>query len=138
MAAEPGLFVILKVGDGASPTEVFTTLPGQQNTTFGGATETADITDKSNNGWSSSMPTILNGNISVTGVAKWDSILERLTQAWLARTTVNMQLLENEDGEGWAGAFRVMRREITGEVRGATQYSMEFAPDGALERVGVT
>lgn len=134
MPAESGVNVLLKVGNGLSP-ETFTTLEGQQSGTFGGNTEVADTTDKSNDGWKSGMPTLLDGTVQVSGVVKWDASFERLQTVWRARGTVNCQLVLNEDGDYESGAFRVTNFQITGEVRDATRYDITLMPDGALTRV---
>ena len=83
MAAESGVNVLLKVGDGGSPT-LFTTVAGQQNTTFDGTTETADITDKANAGWGSTISTLIRGTIQCSGVAVWPDTagLDQVRTSW--------------------------------------------------------
>lgn len=134
MAAESGLKVLLKVGDGGTPTEVFTVLAGQQNTTMGGSTNIADITDKSNNGWELGLATTRSGKVSCSGVAKWDAQLARLEKQWLAGDTVNCECVLNAAGDKYAGPFYVASFEISGETKDATKYSIELQPAAALTR----
>jgi TP901-1 family phage major tail protein len=137
MAVEGGIKVLLKVGNGAT-SETFTTLAGQKMTTFGGSTNVADTTDKSNSGWQTGLATTISGNVSCSGNATWDATLERVRTSWHARTTLNCELILNDNGDKYAGPFYVTSFQIDGEVNDATQYSIELQPAAALTYTAAT
>ena len=124
MAAESGVNVLLKVGDGGSPT-LFTTVAGQQNTVFDGTTETADITDKANAGWGSTISTLIRGTIQCSGVAVWPDTagLDQVRTSWQARTTLEAEITFSIAGAKYFGFFYITAFQISGTHTGATEYS---------------
>ena len=124
MAAESGVNVLLKIGDGGSPT-IFTTVAGQQNTVFDGAAETADITDKANAGWGSTIATLIRGTIQCSGVAVWPDVagLDQIRSSWQARTTIEGEITFSIAGAKYFGFFYITSLQISGTHTGATEYS---------------
>lgn len=129
--SEPGKTVILKVGNGAT-SEVFTTLGGQQQTAWDGSTQSSDTTDKSNNGWQTVQVNTINGTVNVNGVAKWDAQLKRLWTQWLARDTVNCELIMNIEGDKLSGPFSITQMQVDGNVADAVKYNITLQAFSAL------
>ena len=134
MAEIKGTACLLKIGDSASP-EVFTTLEGQQDTSFDGSTTTADTTAKDNAGWETAVSTTINGTTTASGVLRDSRAnLDLLEAAWLARTTINAQvLLDNTNG--YQGAFYVTNFNISGSTQDVVKYNVTLSPAAALTAV---
>ena len=133
MAKEKGLNVVLQVGDGASPGEVFTTLAGQRDTTLDGSTTTADTTDKSNAGWETSEAVTRSGQVTCSGQCSWgDAPLEALLAAWRTSNPVNCELVLNAAGDKYAGNFSITAAQISGPFNDMTTYNFTLSPTAAL------
>lgn len=132
MAKEAGTNVLLKVSSG-SPTS-FATLAGQQSTEFVGETETDDITDKANNGWGSTLTTLIRGTVNVTGKADWPDTngLEIIRSAWDSRATVECQLVLNSSNSNYTGAMSVTQFNVNGTHTNATEYSITLQTAEAM------
>lgn len=124
MAKEAGTNVLLQVSDG-SPTS-FVTVAGQQSTEWVGETETDDITDKANNGWGSTLTTLIRGTVNVSGKADWPDTngLEIIRNAWDNRSTIEAKLILNSSGGHYRGSMSVTSFNVSGTHTNATEYSI--------------
>lgn len=127
MAKEAGTNVLLQVSSG-SPTSLVT-VAGQQSTEWVGETETDDITDKANNGWGSTLTTLIRGSVNVTGKADWPDTngLEIIRNAWDNRSSVECKLLLNSSGGHYRGNMSVTSFNVSGTHTNATEYSITLA-----------
>ena len=127
MAKEAGTNVLLYVSAG-SPTE-WVVVAGQQSGEWTGETETDDITDKANNGWGSTLTTLIRGGVNVTGKADWPDTLglEAIRAAWEARTTIECKLVLNSSGGHYFGFMSVTGFNISGTHTNATEYNVTLA-----------
>lgn len=134
MAKEGGKKVVLKVGNGATPTEVFAPLQGQKNAEFSGSAASIDVSDKTTNNWGSTLPGTLNAQVTVSGYPVWPDTTgwDALRAAWQAGTPVNCHLVMNAAGDYWSGAFNITGFNVGGANDGATEYSITLANYGAL------
>lgn len=133
MAGEAGINCLLKVGDTATAATTFSTVEGQQSTTFDGSTAVADTTDKGNSGWSTSLATTRNGTVTASGVLhKTRTNFAKLQAAWLAGTTHDCSIVFDQAGAGFKGNFTVTSLQISGETQDVTKYSITLAPTAAL------
>ncbi len=135
MAKEKGTNVLLKVAPPGSPSE-FTTLQGQRTADFNGSSDPIDVSDKTEEGWKSYLAGLIDGTVNVAGVAKWGStpdVLETIRSAWITRSTVECRLVLNASGAYFHGNFYVTQFQVSGAHDGATEYSLQFSPDGALD-----
>ena len=109
MAKEAGVNVLLQVADGSGSPTTFVTLAGQQSTEFVGDTETDDITDKSQQGWGSTLNVLRNGSVSAQGKADWPDTLglEVIRIAWETGADVEVKLILNKAGAHYRGHFQV-------------------------------
>ena len=134
MANEPGTKVLLKVGDGGTPTELFNSLAGQQDTEMSGEATTDDITDKDNAGWGGTLNVLRNMTVTASGKAKWPDTtgLDALRTAWEAGSDVNCEVVLNAAGSKYSGAFQVSSFNVSGSHAGATSYSVTLQNNGTV------
>jgi TP901-1 family phage major tail protein len=135
MAKEKGTKVLLKIAPDGSPS-VFTALQGQRTGTFAGSADPIDVSDKTQDGWKSYLSGLKDGTVSVTGIAQWGAtpdILEAIRAAWIGDSTIEARLVLNNAGAYFHGNFYITQFEISGNHDGATEYSLQFSPDGALD-----
>jgi TP901-1 family phage major tail protein len=135
MAKEKGTKVLLKVSPSGSPSS-FSALQGQRTGTFAGSADPIDVSDKTQDGWKSYLSGLKDGTVSVTGVAEWGASpdnLEYIRLAWITDATIECRLLLNNAGAYFHGDFFVTQFEVTGNHDGATEYSLQFSPNGALD-----
>ena len=132
MPQESGVNVLLKVGNGASP-EVFATLGGQQDTELTGDTTTADITDKSNNGWGSMLNVLRNLNVTASGKVVWPDTtgLAALRTAWQTGANINCELILNAAGDKYTASMTITAFNVSGSHTDATMYNITLANAGA-------
>ena len=132
MSKESGVKVLLRVGDGATPTEAFTALAGQRDTRMSGSGSPIDVSDKTTGGWGSTISGTRNMTVTATGVANWPDTtgLDRLRGVWESGGTVNCELILNDAGHKYGGAFSVTQFDVGGGHDGATEYSITLQNSG--------
>ena len=136
MADEKGIHCLLKVGDQASGASTFTALEGQIDTTFDGSTNVADTTDKGHEGWQTGVATTRSGTVTCTGNLKTSRTqLDLLEAAWAGGTTHECQIVFDEAGNGYEGAFYVTALNISGSVNDVVKYSLTLTPAAALSAI---
>jgi predicted secreted protein len=123
MAKESGTNVLLQVSTG-SPTS-FVTVAGQQSTQWNGETETDDVTDKANNGWGSTLTTLIRGTVNVSGKCNWPDTngMEILFAGWRDRANVECKLILDSAGKHYRGLMAVTAANVDGPHNGASSYS---------------
>lgn len=136
MARIKGTTVQLHVSDGESP-QTFTALKGQRSSTFGGATNVADTTDKDNDGWQTGEATTRSGTVSVSGQREDpDTTYDTIRTAWEAGSTIECRLVDNVAGTRyWLGTFQVTNFQETAEVNDVVAYEISLTPTAALDYV---
>lgn len=134
MAFEAGKNVLLAVSDGAASPTNFVDVAGQQETSWVPETVTDDITDKTNDGWGSSLNVLREGVINCSGKANWPDTtgLEVIDTAWRTGVDVEAQITFNLTGKKYYGFFQVTNFQIEGPVRGATAYTIQLRNNGPL------
>jgi TP901-1 family phage major tail protein len=134
MAFEKGKEVLLYVSDGAESPTNFTAVAGQQDTNWVPETTTDDITDKTNDGWESTLQVLHAGVITCSGKAKWPDTtgLELLDTAWRTQVDIEAQIVFNTTGKKYTGFFQVTDLQFQGPVRGATAYTLTLRNNGPL------
>lgn len=135
MAKKKGRTLLVKIGDGATPTEGFTTLCGLQSKTFTvNNTEidvtTADCIDPGGPLWSE----VLSGTkrLSISGNGIFEDSLSELrlnTIAMAAEPQANFQVIVPDFGT-FQGAFFLSSVEYGGEQEGGVTYSLSLGSSG--------
>lgn len=126
MAKESGNNVILKVGNGATPTEVFTALKGQKSAKLSINGKPIDVSDKTSDNWGATLAGTLDASIAISGFPDWPDTLgwDKLRTACLANQTVNLKLIVNASGAYFAGAFSITGFNLDGEINTGTGYDI--------------
>jgi TP901-1 family phage major tail protein len=136
--AETGKSFLLKIGDGATPTETFTTLAGQKVTGLTVNGTPVDVSDKSND-WR----VLLEGaalksfTMNVSGVFKDTADIARFEQNAISQLLNNYQIID-QDGSIWEGAFLVTNYQKTGEIGGAVEFTATLESSGEITMDNVT
>lgn len=137
MVAQLGRSLILKLGDGATPTEAFTTIAGLRDTTITIDNQTVDVTSKDDAG----VRKLLDGKIlqsfsvSGTGVFLDDANMNTLRDAALANTHHNFQIVipgTSAGGGTYEGGFVITSFEESGSYDGEAQYSISLESNGGV------
>lgn len=135
MAAQKGVTLVIKKGDGASP-ESFTKIAGIRSKTVNQNSNQIDITtDDDINASGASFRTYLAGinefSISGSGVAKDKTDFNDLQSAYEGGTVANYQVDLANYGT-WEGAMFVQSFNVTGEVDGAVTFDITLVNNDAI------
>jgi TP901-1 family phage major tail protein len=133
MAAQKGKSVLIKLGDGGSPTEAFTTIGGLRSSSITLNDETVDITNKDSSGVRELLGGAGVNSVTISGSGVFtDSATEVSTRALLGASSFsNFQFIVPALGT-YEGAFMLASLEYAGEYNGETTYSMTFESSGAV------
>lgn len=135
MAAEKGRAFLAKIGDGGTPTELFTTVAGLRSTSMTINDEAVDITNKDSGGWRELLAGAGVKNVSVSGSGVFkNSQAELDVQAKIMATpsVIANWELEFENGAKFAGAFQVTQLQYTGEHNGERTYTWTLESSGTI------
>lgn len=137
MAATKGVNLIVKKGDGGTPTEVFTRLAGIRSKTVNQNAEQIDITtDDDINASGATFRTYLPGindfSVSGSGVAKTKAQFNALMADYLAGTVANYEI-ELVDYGTWSGAMFIQNLNVTGELEGAVTFDLTIRNNDAID-----
>ena len=130
---EKGLTCLVKVGNTAVNPTTWDVLEGQTDAQFSGSVQSADTTDKSNNGWSTAIATTRSGTIQVSGnLYSVRPIFGKIEDAWQNGTTHACQIILDSHSAGWKGEFYVTDLSVTASVSDVSKYSITLTPAAAL------
>lgn len=133
MAAQKGKAVLIKHGDGASPTEAFTTIGGLRSSTITKNDETVDITNKDSSGVRELLGGAGINSVTISGSGVFtDSAAEVSLRAELGASTFNNYQFVIPGLGTYEGAFMLASLEYAGEYNGETTYSCTFESSGAV------
>src|SRR5690606_18604940 len=119
MAKERGKNVLVKIGDGGSP-EVFTALAGQRNASIQINGNTIDTSDKTSDGWATSLTSLKSLVITCDGIANWPDTngLDALRVAATADSdddaVINARIVLNSSGAYYEATFSISNFQIDG------------------------
>lgn len=131
--AELGRLFLLKIGDGGTPTEAFTTVAGLNTTSLTINNETVDVTTKDDEGWRKLLAgaSFRTMSVSGNGIIQDATNKETLVNNAINGTINNYQLVF-ADGAQFEGAFQVTSVELSGEHNGALTYSVSLESSDAI------
>lgn len=137
MAKQKGRQLLIKIGDGATPTEVFSVLCGITTKTLTINNEEYDVTTADCTTPEGALWTEVQGGLkrlSVAGNGFFEDSAAELranTIAMSADPICNLQIIVPSFGT-FAGAFFLSSMEYGGEQTGGVTYSLSFASSGAV------
>ncbi|ADU12036.1 phage tail tube protein [Asticcacaulis excentricus] len=136
-----GVKLLIKIGNGASPTEVFTALcsiNAQRGITFNSQTndETVpDCTDLEKIAWIVREVESLSVEVSGGGKANKPDV-PKLFNWWKSGESKNIQIILDDATAAnvitFAGAFKLTSFEVTGDRGGKAELTMSLASDGEV------
>jgi TP901-1 family phage major tail protein len=133
MTAYDGSLVLLKIGNGASPVEAFTTLGGLSTTQMEHRNQALDASHLGSGAWRKSLTAAGMQHLTVSGTGRFnDSAAEEsLRSAALSNSARNFELLFG-NGDKVSGAFQIISYERSGDLGSAESYSLTLTSSGPL------
>lgn len=136
MAAQLGRALLLKVGDGGTPTEVFTTLSGQTTGTMTRNGQIVDVTTKDSDAERELLADggIKSTVITVSGQFTDNADITTLNTQYDAQTIDNYQFVipGSTAPITYEGGFQISSFEFSGDTDTGVTYSATFESSGAL------
>ena len=133
MAAQKGSALLMKIGDGASPTEGYDTIGGMRSTTLTMNDEIVDVTTKDSGRARTLLAQGGTNSMTVSGSGVFtDSTSEATLRSKFDESgSTNFQFLVPDFGT-FTGNFRLTTLEYAGEFNGEVTYSFTFESSGAI------
>lgn len=132
MAAQKGRDLLLKIGDGATPSEAFTTIGAIRTNNLTLNNNPVDTTTMGDAGIQTMLADagVQSMSISADGLFKDDAAEEALRAAAFTRTAKNFELLF-PNGDKFAGSFVVQEYSRGGSHDGLETFSVTLMRSGA-------
>lgn len=133
MPAKPGTLVLIKIGDGGSPTEVFTTLGGLRTSRMSLNQDIFDASHVESGLWRLLFPTetILSMTISGGGIFT-DSIAEETLRSVAFSGSARNYSFVFANGHTVTGTFKITQYERAGDHDAEEIYAITLESAGAL------
>lgn len=137
MAKQKGRLMLIKIGDGVTPTEGFTTLCGLRSKTLTINNAEVDVTSADCDApggplWTEVMEGVKRVTVSGNGYFKDEANEATLTTLAMADTPIgNFQIIVPDFGT-FEGAFLVSSVEYGGEQEDGVTYSLSLASSGEV------
>ncbi len=136
MTAQKGSLVLLKVGDGATPTETFTTVGGLRTTNFTHNNQTVDATNKDSGAWRELLDGAGTRSVSISGSGVFtDSAAEETVRGYAMNNAINNYELTFGNGDKLSGPFQITSYQRAGSYNDAETYSITLASAGQVSFV---
>ena len=133
MTAQKGEDIILKVGDGATPTEVFTQIGGMRNTKILLENNTIDNSDLSSGRWRDLQSASGLASLVISGDGYFtDSSAEEILRGYAFASTVNNYQLYFGNGDSISGAFLISKYQRDGGFSSQEEFFIELLSSGAV------
>lgn len=133
MTAQKGSLLLLKVGDGATPTENFTTVGGLRTTGFTHNNQTVDASNKDSGSWRTLLEDagIRSVTISGTGVFTNAASEEAVRLIAMNNQIKNFKLTLG-NGDSMTGPFHITSYQRAGNYNNEETYSLSLASAGTI------
>ena len=133
MTAQKGSLLLLKVGDGGGPTEIFTTVGGLRTTSFTHNNQTVDATSKDSGAWRE----LLNGagtrSVTISGSGVFtDAASEETVRGFAMNNQVKNYQMTFGNGDSMSGAFQISSYQRAGSYNNEETYSLTLASAGPV------
>ena len=112
----------------------FGAVEGQNDTQFSGSGSPIDVSDKTSDGWGSTIQGLKSATVSLSGVCNWgsDTYYQILRDAWENQTEIDGRVIFNAAGNHYEGKWSVTQFDCGGSHDGATEFSFTLQNAGAL------
>ncbi len=133
MTAQKGSLVLLKIGDGTTLTETFTTVGGLRTTSSTHNNQTVDATNKDSGAWRELLDGAGTRSLSISGSGVFtDSAAEETVRGYAMNNSVNNYELIFGNGDKLSGPFQIMSYQRAGNHNDAESYSITLASAGQV------
>jgi TP901-1 family phage major tail protein len=133
MTAQKGSLVLLKVGDGATPTESFTTVGGLRTTNFTHNNQTVDATNKDSGAWRELLDGAGTRSVSISGSGVFtDSAAEETVRGYAMENSVKNFELTFGNGDKLSGPFQITSYQRAGSYSDVETYSLTLSSAGQV------
>ena len=132
MGKESGKNCLFKVttDEGVS----YTAIEGQKDTQWSGSANPVDTSDKTSDGWGSTIAGTKAATVTMSGVCNWgsDTAFQALRVAWENSEVVSGRAVFNSAGNNYEGDWSVTQFDVGGTHDGATEYNITVSNAGPL------
>ena len=133
MTAKQGDDVILKIGNGATPTEAFTAIGGLRNTSFKLSNIIRDASDLSSGQWRKLFSGVGTNSLSISGDGFFtDTASEETLRSYAFSASVNNYELSFGNGHKISGAFLIAEYSRSGDLRQQEDFLIRLESAGAV------
>lgn len=133
MTAQKGSIVLLKVGDGATPTESFTTVGGLRTTSFTHNNQTVDTTNKDSGAWRELLDGAGTRSITISGSGVFtDAASEETVRGFAMNNQIKNYQMTFGNGDSMSGAFQITSYQRSGNYNNEETYSLSLASAGEI------
>lgn len=133
MSAQKGSLVLLKVGNGASPTEAFTTVGGLRTSRLTLNHQPVDTTNKDSGAWKQLLSGAGVRSVSIGGTGVFtDAASEETVRGYAFAGSINNYRFYFANGNYIAGAFHISSYERAGNHDGEETYSLTLESAGSI------
>lgn len=134
MAEKAGKNLLLKMGDGATPTENFTTVGGMRSASMKLNNENIDVTNIESSEWKESLNQagIRSVSISGSGVFTDGATLDQARVDLLAGTIRNYQIFLADTSNFFQGGFKITSMERKGDYNKEQTWSLSLESSGPV------
>lgn len=133
MAAQKGSLVLLKVGNGGSPTETFTTIGGLRTNSFTHNNQTVDTTSKDSGAWRQLLDGAGIRSITLSGSGVFtDAATEETVRGFAMNNQIKNYQMTFGNGDSMTGAFQITSYQRAGSYNGEETYSLTLASAGTV------
>lgn len=133
MTAQKGSLLLLKVGDGATPTENFTTVGGLRTTGFTHNNQTVDATNKDSGAWRQLLDGAGTRSITISGSGVFtDAVSEETVRGFAMNNQIKNYKMTFGNGDSMTGPFQITSYQRAGNHNNEETYSISLASAGAV------
>ena len=133
MTAQKGDSVILKIGDGATPTEGFVNIGGLRNTSFKLNNRVVESNDLASGRWRNLLSGVGIDSLSIGGDGFFtDAASEETLRGYAFAATTNNYELHFGNGDKLSGAFFISRYLRDGELNSQENCAISLESAGAI------
>lgn len=133
MTAQKGSLVLLKVGNGGSPTETFTTIGGLRTTSFTHNNQPVDISNKDSGAWRALLDGAGIRSLSISGSGVFtDSAAEETVRGFAMSNAIKNYQITFGNGDSLKGPFQITAYQRTGSFNNEETYALALASAGEV------
>lgn len=133
MPAQKGSQLLIKVGNGATPTEAFSTVGGLRTTRLVLNQQLVDTSNKDSGAWRTALSGAGIRSLSLSGAGVFtDAASEETVRGYAFAGTINNFQLVFGNGDLLQGAFHISSYERAGNHDGEETYSLTLESAGTI------